>query len=197
MVACKSRTAIWFAAAMVAVSMAVVPMAAGAKARPPRHTAVKSASGPRAAVLLVVDQFEKAYQRKDKKTMLFKLMVPTTDQEAIEKRYQWWRGYGPHDMPGSKHPPILFETSQGSFVPTKYRVSEAVPGEKGRWNVTVHEDGTYHDEDGGYKVARIRHFVITPYKGKWYVMDYVLEENPEDYGFRVDDIIDKMVHTGK
>jgi hypothetical protein len=179
------------------ILVATVPALCGAKALVHQHAAIKSPTGTRAAILAVVAQFEQAYQHRDKKAMLFKLMVPTTDEPTLEKRFQWFRGYGPHDMPGSAHPPILFETSKGSFVPSSYKVSAVAPAERGRWNVTVHEQGTYHDEDGRYKVSRIRRFTITMYKGKWYVMDYVLQENPEDYGFYVDDIIDKMIHVGK
>lgn len=146
----------------------------------------------KAAVLAVVSQFEQAYKHKDKQTMLLKLMVPTTDLGALEKRDQWLRGYGPRDMPGTRHPPILFETSKGSFVPSDYTVSSSAPLDSGHWDVTVKENGTYKDEDGRWKVTRVRHFKLTHYKGKWYVMDYVLAENPEDLGFYVDDISDKM-----
>jgi len=38
---------------------------------------------------------------------------------------------------------------------------------------------------------------MTLTKGKWYVMDYFLKENPEDYGFWVDDIVDHMTKVGK
>lgn len=150
------------------------------------------AGGTKGAVLAVVEQWEQAYKRKDKQTLLMRLMVPTTDLAALEKRYQWLRGYGPKDMPGTKHPPILFETSRGSFVPTGYKVMSAAPAENGRWDVVVREEGTYRDEDGTYDVVRVRQIKLTSYKGKWYVMDYTIKENPEDYGFYVDDIIDRM-----
>lgn len=196
----KALTALALSAAMLAASTLTVPTrAAGAKQKTKarKSAGVKSATGTRAAVLAAVDQFEKAYQRKDKKTMLFKLMMPTSDAMAMEKRYQWWRGYGPKDPAGTKHQPILFETSKGSFVPTTYKVLDAAPTGTGSWSVAVREEGTYKDEDGRYKVSRVRHFKMSQQKGKWYVLDYVLKENPEDYGFWVDDIIDKMTPMGK
>jgi len=162
-----------------------------------KNKASSQASGGKSAAVAVIKQFEEAYKRKDKKTMILKLMIPTTDADVLEKRYQWLRGYGPHDLPGSVHPPILFETSQGSFVPTKYAIVSMSPGGSGGWNATVSEEGTYRDEDGKYRVSRLRQFKIAPYKGKYYVASYVLKENPDDYGFRVDDISDKMVSLGK
>src|SRR5579871_3404024 len=171
----------------------MVALAASAMAaKPPHHPSHVQATGSRAAALAVVSQFEQAYEHRDKNTMLMKLMVPTNDQAALEKRYQWLRGYGPKDLPGSVHPPILFDHNRGSFVPTSYKVAEAAPEDPSHWQVTVKEEGTYQDEDGHYHVSRIRHFKMTNYKGRWYVMDYYLQENPEDYGFFVDDISDKM-----
>lgn len=196
----KALTALALSATILAASTLTVPtLASGAKQKTKarKSAGVKRVTGTRAAVLAVVDQFEKAYRRKDKKTMLFKLMLPTDNAMAMEKRYQWWRGYGPKDMPGSRHPPILFETSKGSFVPAAYKVLEAASTSGGSWSVAVREEGTYRDEDGRYKVSRMRHFTISPQKGKWYVRDYVLKENPEDYGFWVDDIVDKMTPLGK
>jgi len=191
----KTLAAALLSSVVVAASAFAGPahtVSAKRKAHSPGHQAAKNVGGPRAAVLKVVDDFEKAYQRKDKQTMIMKLMVPTQDAWALEKRYQWLRGYGPHDMPGTKHQPILFETSRGSFVPTAYKVLTAEPTQPGQWHVAVQEQGTYKDEDGRYKVIRVRQFKITQHNGKWYVLDYVLKENPEDYGFWVDDIIDKM-----
>jgi hypothetical protein len=156
-----------------------------------------SVSGGKSAAIAVVKQFEEAYKRKDKTTMIQKLMIPTEDAGTLEKRYQWLRGYGPKDLPGSVHPPILFDSNKGSFVPTKYAVTAASSNGAGGWNVTVTEEGTYRDEDGRYRVSRVRRFKIAPYKGKYYVADYFLKENAEDYGFYVDDISDKMVSLGK
>ncbi len=184
----NSRTALMLSVALL--SGASIAGAAGPRKSP-------AAGGTRSAVIAVVNQFEQAYAHKDKKTMIMKLMVPTEDAGALEKRYQWLRGYGPKDMPGSVHPPILFESSKGSFLPTHFAVTAASPTDSNHWNVTVREEGTYHDEDGKYRVNRVRRFTTTKFKGKWYVGDYVLMENTEDYGFFVDDIADKMTPLGK
>lgn len=146
----------------------------------------------KAGITGIVTRFETAYEHKDKKRMLMVLMAPTKDDNALEKRYQWLRGYGPHDMPGTKHPPILFETSKGSFVPSSYKIkSISVSGPKSG-TATVEETGTYKDEDGKYRVTRERLFRLVQIGGSWYVSDYVLTSNQEDYGFYVDDIADKM-----
>ena len=175
---------------------ALIALAPAGAARPPRHIRHRPAtvtSGP----LAVVAQFERAYAASDKRTMLFKLMAPTQDANAIEKRYQWFRGYGPKDMPGTRHPPILFESSKGSFVPSSYVISSSGPAGPDEWSTVVREQGTYQDEDGRYRVNRLRHFKLTRTGGKWYVADYYLQENPEDYGFWVDDIVDKLTPIGR
>src|SRR5579871_1167680 len=130
----------------------------------------------RGAVAAVVSGFERAYMNKDKKIMILKLMVPTSDADTLEKRYQWLRGYGPHDMPGTVHPPILFKTTKGSFVPTRYSILEETPIDKTHWIAKVQEKGTYHDEDGSYHVNRTRYFKVVKYtNGKWYVADYYVQ----------------------
>jgi hypothetical protein len=148
--------------------------------------------GARAGIIAVVARFEQAYKAKDKKTLLMKLMVPTHDDNAIEKRYQWLRGYGPKDMPGTKHPPILFESSKGSFVPGSYKLKSVSVADAAHGSAVVEEQGSYQDEDGKYRVTRSRTFKLVNVKGVWYVADYVLPSNTEDYGFYVDDIADKM-----
>lgn len=177
------------------IGLCAALLAGAAWGGPPKKPA--KSGNAKAAALAVVNQFEQAYKRKDKQIMLMKLMVPTTDALTLEKRYKWYRGYGPNDLPGSKQTLVLFESSHGSFVPSKYTVSSALPEEGGRWRVVVKEEGTYRDEDGRYKVNRIRHFKVTQFKGKWYIADYFLKENPEDYGFYCDDIVDKMTPLGK
>jgi hypothetical protein len=183
-------------AALLAAVVATTPalaMKPPAKKKAPKAAAGKEAA-TRATVLAVVNRFEAAYKNRDKETLLLKLMVPvpTTDMATLEKRYQWLRGYGPNDLPGSAHPPILFDLRKGSFAPDSYKVLASAPIDAMHYAVTVREEGTYQDEDGHYKVMRVRHFKMTDYKGKWYVMDYYMQENPEDYGFFVDDITDKM-----
>ena len=150
------------------------------------------ADGAKAGITGIVSRFEAAYEHKDKKQMLMVLMAPTKDDGALEKRYQWLRGYGPRDMPGSKHPPILFETSKGSFVPVSYKIKSITVSGPKSGTAMVEEKGTYRDEDGKYRVTRDRLFRLVQIGGKWYVNDYVLTENQEDYGFYVDDIADKM-----
>ena len=182
---------------MVALAAAsILPARAG---QPQDDRGRVIAGNNRGAVAAVVSGFERAYMNKDKRTMLMKLMVPTNDADTLEKRYQWLRGYGPKDMPGTVHPPILFKTTKGSFVPTRYSLQEETPIDKTHWTAKVQEKGTYHDEDGSYNVTRIRYFKIVKYSdGKWYVADYYVQGKPiEDYGFYVDDIIDKMTPVGK
>jgi hypothetical protein len=158
------------------------------------HTAQAApGGGARAGITAAVTRFEIAYEHKDKKAMLMKLMAPTQDDGALEKRYQWLRGYGPKDMPGTKHPPILFETSKGSFVPTAFVIKSISISDPTHGTATVEEKGTYRDEDGKYKVIRSRQFKLVAIHGIWYVADYVLTSNTEDYGFYVDDISDKMI----
>ncbi len=182
--------------AKIAAAAAAIIILANPAGAQTRHKKVKKAhvDSTKAAVLNVVSKFEAAYKVKDKKTMIFALMVPTKEAEALEKRYQWFRGYGPTDMPGSRHPPILFETSKGSFVPSSYYVTTVTPDEPNTWKVNIHEHGTYHDEDGRYDVQRLRQMTVMKYNGKYYVSDYVMMDNPTDYGFYVDDISDKMIH---
>lgn len=187
----KISAAMRLSVCVCAAALATMPALAGQK-----HKGSAKGGGEKAAVLSAVEKFEKAYQKQDKKAMLMKLMVPTTDAGTLEKRYQWLRGYGPKDLAGSKHPPILFETSKGSFVPSEYKVTSSAPS-NGSWNVGVEEKGSYKDEDGKYKVTRKRLVKVTKYKGSWYISDYVLRENPEDYGFYCDDIIDTMKPVGK
>lgn len=165
--------------------------AAGAGAAQPRRHAPRAAPGI-AGPAATVRAFEQAYERKDKKRMLFQLMAPSNDAEVLEKRYQWFRGYGPHDLPGTRHQPILFETSQGSFVPTDYRILSLHTTGPASARAVVEEHGKYHDEDGNWKVERQRVIKLTKYHGKWMVADYVLRSNQEDYGFYVDDISDRM-----
>ena len=107
-----------------------------AQAKPPRKSSKSKAASSKESggsaktqVTELVAQFEKAYQRKDKQTMIKKLMTPTADDLMVEKRYQWLQGYGPKDMPGSKHPPILFERPRGTFVPTTYTLRSVTPGD--------------------------------------------------------------------
>lgn len=177
--------------ALIPTSVIGLPRIQESNQEPPGSGRV-IAGNNRGAVDGIVSQFERAYMRQDKNTMLMKLMIPTNDANALEKRYQWLRGYGPKDMPGTVHPPILFKTTKGSFVPQQYSLLKENPIDATHWSAVVKEIGTYHDEDGRYKVTRTRNFKVTKYKGKWYVEDYYLKENPEDYGFPVDDIVDKM-----
>jgi hypothetical protein len=149
-----------------------------------------SATGVKAKVLAAVAEFEAAYKARNSRKMLLQLMVPTTDQATIDRRLMWLRGYGKNDAPRTH--PILFESNYGSFSPRVYRVLSSAPIEGGRWSVVVREEGRSRDEDGQYEVMRVRHIKLTQLKGKWYVMDYVLKENPEKYGFYVDDISDKL-----
>ena len=180
-------------------SLLVVFAAHNAEAQRTRRT-TKSAStktvaiskDPKKACLAVVDAWEKAYTRKDAKYLINTLMVPSSDNAVLEKRYQWLRGYGPNDLPGSVHPPILFKTSKGSFVPKSYKVLSTTKLDATHYDIAVQELGTYSDEDGLFKVDRNRHIKLTLSKGKWWVMDYYLADSPEDYGFYVDDIRDKV-----
>ena len=187
------RTALALSCAFGVMGTAFVSVAAHAK--PPRKA--KAASGKdsggsaKAQVTELVAQFEKAYQRKDKKTMITKLMTPSPDDLMLEKRYQWLQGYGPKDMPGSKHPPILFERPRGTFVPTAYALRSLTPGDATHYVATVGEKGIYTDEDGKYKVERIRQIKCRKMGGKWYIEDYPAP-GQDDLGFGVDDIQDKM-----
>lgn len=176
--------------------MATLFVAQSAQAKPPRKTkaagTVKESGGSaKAQVTVLVAAFEKAYQRKDKQTMIKKLMTPNPDDLMVEKRYQWLQGYGPKDMPGSKHPPILFERPRGTFVPTAYLLTSVTPGDATHCAATVQEKGTYTDEDGKYKVERTRHIACRKVGGKWYIEDYPAPSE-DDLGFGVDDIRDKM-----
>ncbi len=210
------RTAAWMAIGMLALTILTpVPNAAAQQSKrrakttttkrrtTKRRTVGKSkktstASKPggtaRAQVTAVIDSFENAYRRKDKKMMLMQLMAPTQDSYAVEKRYQWYRGFGPTDMAGTKHPPILFETSRGSFVPKVYLLKSLTPVDAAsRWDAVVEEHGVYKDEDGVFRVIRNRDMKLQKYKNQWYVMDYTLRENPEDLGFYVDTIYDAVI----
>ncbi|MDE2126580.1 MAG: hypothetical protein KGJ62_08320 [Armatimonadetes bacterium] len=182
------------------VCMAGSPAQAQRRRKLRRHIVVKSRTAhpvtDKLSVLQVVKTWETAYEHKQRERMLMTLMEPSEDAETLEKRYQWLRGYGPHDMPGSRHPPILFDNDRGSFVPGDYKVLEVLKQSPTAWRVTVAEHGTYHDEDGNWKVERQRDVKVVKYNNKWYVADYVLRSNTEDYGFYVDDIADTMVKAG-
>ncbi len=177
-------------AALVAFNALTLAPAARAQKAPTKAKA-PTVTG-KAAAIAVVNQFEAAYARRDKKTMLLKLMVPVpgTDRLTLQKRGEWYAGHGPGDAPGTA--PALFASARGSFVPTKYAITQVKPGEGGRFDVMVREEGTYRDEDGRYKVSRVRLVKTTTYKGKAYIMDYVLPSNQENYGFYVDDVSDTM-----
>ena len=164
-----------------------------AHAKPPRKTkaAAEKGGSAKVEVTALVTQFEKAYQRKDKVTMIKKLMTPNPDDLMVEKRYQWLQGYGPKDMPGSKHPPILFERPRGTFVPTAYTLRGLTPADATHIVASVTEKGTYTDEDGKYKVERIREIKCRKVGAKWYIEDYPAPSE-DDLGFGVDDIKDKM-----
>jgi hypothetical protein len=151
--------------------------------------------GDKAAVMAAVKKFEEAYKRKDANMMITKLMAPTQDKVKIQQRGEWLKGNGPGDAPNTAPP--LFKSNRGSFVPSKYVISSATPQSKDKWQVVVKEDGTYKDEDGKYKVSRTRHVTVTKAGGKWLIADYVMKENPTNYGFFVDDISDKMTPIGQ
>jgi hypothetical protein len=154
--------------------------------------AAPTAGGTKGKVLAAVDAFEKAYQRKDKTTMLTKMMYPTKDKNILNKRYQWLRGYGVDEIPGMVRPPILFTTAPGSYVPTSYKVVKAEPIDAGNWLVVVSEKGSCQEEGKKYAVERVRHITLYLLYGKWYINNYYNTENPDEYGFWVDDIKDKM-----
>lgn len=202
---CKSLTARMLSPLAAAIGIALlVPSAPSAaqRGKKPKKPAAKAVAGSpktpgRAGALSVARQFEEAYRKKDKKQMILGLMLPTTDAESLEKRYQWLRGYGPTDPPGGRRPPILFETSRGSFVPTKYQIASDASDGPNRWKVIAREEGSYRDEDGTYRIVRTRHILLSFTKGRWWVRDYINTANTEDYGFYVDDIADKMTHLGK
>lgn len=210
------RTAAWMAIGMLALTILTPPHTADAQqskrrtktttarrrttkrqtgSKTKRTSAVSKPGGTaRAQVTALINSFEDAYRRKDKKMMLMQLMAPTQDSYAVEKRYQWYRGFGPTDMAGTKHPPILFETSRGSFVPKVYLLKSLTPVDAAsRWNAVVEEHGVYKDEDGVFRVIRNRDMKLQKYKNQWYVMDYTLRENPEDLGFYVDTIYDAVI----
>lgn len=152
-----------------------------------------SSSAGAGSALAVVDAFEKAYQRKDKNTMILKLMTPTKDVGILNKRYQWYRGYGVDEKPSAVRPPILFTTAPGSYVPTTYKVVSSGANSSQEYSVTVKEKGGCREEGVNYSVERVRRFKIVKMNGKWLVSDYVNPTNTEEYGFFVDDISDKMV----
>ena len=174
-----------------------IVFASPAQAQHRKSKAKAKATTAQAQNLSLVAAFEQAYQKKQKDRMLNALMVPTTDDATLEKRYQWLRGYGPKDDLGSKHQPILFEGSRGSFVPTAYKVVKTNKLDASHYDIAVHESGRYKDEDGLWAVERDRHIKTTLTKGKWYVMDYYQEDNADDYGFFVDDMRDKMTKLTK
>lgn len=160
-----------------------------------RRTSAKggeSSAGGKSA-LAVVEAFEKAYQRKDKNTMILKLMTPTKDVGTLNKRYQWFRGYGVDEKPSAVRPPILFTTAPGSYVPTTYKVVSSSAVSATEYSVTVFEKGGCREEGVNYAVERTRRFKLLKVGGKWLVSDYVNPTNTEEYGFFVDDISDKMV----
>ena len=150
-------------------------------------------SGTRGQVAAVIDAFEKAYQKKDKATMLLKLMYPTTDKNIINKRMQWLRGYGIDEVPAAVRPPILFTTAPGSFVPTTYKLVSANPVDGTNWSAIVEEKGGCREESKRFSVERKRNVTLLQMKGKWYINNYYNQINPDEYGFWVDDITDKMV----
>lgn len=152
-----------------------------------------SSSAGAGSALAVVDAFEKAYQRKDKNTMILKLMTPTKEVGLLNKRYQWLRGYGVDEKPSAVRPPILFTTAPGSYVPTTYKVVSSGANSSQEYSVTVKEKGGCREEGVNYSVERVRRFKIVKMNGKWLVSDYVNPTNTEEYGFFVDDISDKMV----
>jgi len=121
----KLQAAQWLSVLVVGASLAtVMPSSAAPPHR--RRAPAKSVGTGRAAVLATVNQFEQAYKRKDKKTLLMKLMVPTSDAGALENGYQWLRGYGPTDMPGTRHPPILLRLQKVRSCLLLTRFSPAV-----------------------------------------------------------------------
>lgn len=163
------------------------------KKKPPVSKTTPTVGGNKGKVLAAVDAFEKAYQRKDKATMLTKLMYPTKDKNVLNKRYQWLRGYGVDEIPGMVRPPILFTTAPGSYVPTSYTVVKTEPIDAGNWLVVVNEKGSCQEEGKKFAVERVRHITVYLLNGKWYINNYYNTENPDEYGFWVDDIKDKMV----
>jgi hypothetical protein len=179
---------------MAAAAIAAVLFCAiGAHAGQRRHSGgYQLSGGPLAHVTHEVDLWERAYQRRDKQTLIMKLLVTTKDADKVEQRYQWLRGYGPTDMPGTVHPPILFDRNKGSFHPTQYALMKTTKISPAEWDNTVQEKGTYHDEEGDWMVTRVRHITVVKVGANYYVKNYYLEDNPDAYGFGVDDIKDKM-----
>src|SRR5262249_39262699 len=138
-----------------------------------------AAQGPR----LTVDQWERAYMNQDKKTMILKLMTPQTDDNGMQRRYQWLRGYGPKDAPYPV-PPILFEPSKAPFVPNKYQILPLSPGSApAEMRAVVREEGSYKDEVP-FKVTRVRQIDLRKVGSRWLIHDYYLKENKGvDLGF--------------
>lgn len=171
---------------------ALMVLSNSAQAKPPkRGSGGDNGAAVKAKVAELVAKFESAYQHKDKVTMIKTLMTPDPDDLMVEKRYQWLRGFGPKDLPGSKHPPILFERPRGTFVPTAYTLKSVAPSDSTHAVATVTEKGTYTDEDGKYRVERERKIKCKRENNKWYIEDYPAP-NDDDLGFGVDDIADKM-----
>ena len=179
----RTLAAIGFSGLVITVPFAVQAQRGGA------------GGSAKAAVTATVKQFEEAYKRKDANTMITKLMAPTQDKGKIQQRGEWLKGNGPGDAPNTAPP--LFKSNRGSFVPSKYVIASAMPQGADKWQVVVKEDGTYKDEDGKYKVSRTRYVTVTKAKNKWLIADYVMKENPTNYGFFVDDISDKLTPIGK
>lgn len=155
--------------------------------------AVTKPSGTRGQVIAVLAAFEQAYSRKDKATMLTKLMYPTKDKNMINKRMQWFRGYGIDEVPAAVRPPILFTTAPGSFVPAVYTLISANPIDGANWGAVVEEQGTCREEGKRFSVKRRRNVTLTQMGGKWYINNYYNTQNPDEFGFWVDDITDKMI----
>lgn len=166
----------------------------GKSHKSPKATS-NTASGTKGKVLAVIDAFEKAYQRKDKNTMLTKLVYPTTDKNILNKRYQWIRGYGVDEVPAAVRPPILFTTAPGSFVPKSYKVISVNAIDGANWGAVVEEKGSCQEEGKRFSVERKRNVTVTQMNGKWYINNYYNKENPDEFGFWVDDITDKMVQV--
>lgn len=165
--------------------------------KPTKATSKKGGkpSGTRGQVAAVIEAFEQAYAKKDKATMLQKLMYPTTDKNVLNKRLQWLRGYSLDEDARSVRPPILFTTAPGSYVPTGYKLISANPIDGANWGAIVEEKGSCREEGKKFSVERRRNVTLIQVKGKWYINNYYNKENPDEFGFWVDDITDKMVAT--
>jgi hypothetical protein len=178
--------------------LCAAPSHAAQKRKRGKQASSKAAApvgGTRGKVLATIDAFEKAYQRKDKNTMLLKLMYPTTDKNLLNKRYQWLRGYGVDEVPAANRPPILFITAAGSYVPKTYKVISANPTSSANWTAVVEETGSCQEEGKRFSVKRRRTVTLAGMNGKWYIDNYFNPENPDEYGFWVDDITDEMKQT--